>query len=59
MTKVVRDGTKTIVIPLMTPGTLRGRMILKKSAYYLHQDLLQHKVHRGQFCKYIVNWQDT
>ena len=30
MTKVVRDGTKTIVIPLMTPGTLRGRMILKK-----------------------------
>ena len=28
MTKVVRDGTNTMVIPLMMPGTLRGRMIL-------------------------------
>ena len=30
MTKVVRDGTNTMVIPLIIPGTLRGRMILQK-----------------------------
>ena len=35
--------------PADDTGTLRGRMILKKSAYYLHQDLLRHKVRRGQF----------
>jgi hypothetical protein len=29
ITKVVRDGTKTIVIPLMTPGRLRGSIILR------------------------------
>ena len=30
MTKVVSAGTNTIVIPLMIPGTLSGRMILVK-----------------------------
>ena len=30
MTKVVRAGTNTMVMPLMMPGMLSGSMILKK-----------------------------
>src|SRR5699024_130875 len=30
ITKVVREGTNTMVIPLMTPGRLKGKVILQK-----------------------------
>ena len=42
ITKVVRDGTNTMVIPLITPGKLKGSIIFRKVWIPFVLGLLQH-----------------
>ena len=62
ITKVVRDGTKTMVMPLIIPGMLKGKMIseryrpqwrpnlwLQNNVFvYLGKHVIEGQYHKGQ-----------